>query len=144
MGNLASRCWSAGVEGSSTKVKSLVGPTIGVAMKPRHWSLLLLAASACFSSIACLGASDDVVVQGAGATFPAPLYKRWFLEYYRMHPDVRVNYQAIGSGAGIRQFTEGLVAFGASDAAMTDKEIEKVPAGVQLLPLTAGSVAICY
>jgi phosphate transport system substrate-binding protein len=83
-------------------------------------------------------------LQGAGATFPAPLYKRWFLEYYKRHPDVRVNYQGIGSGAGIRQFTNQLVDFGASDAAMSDKEIEKVKAGVQLLPMTAGSIAICF
>jgi phosphate transport system substrate-binding protein len=83
-------------------------------------------------------------IQGSGATFPAPLYKRWFLEYYRAHPDVQVNYQAIGSGAGIRQFTEELVDFGASDAAMSDEEIKKVKPGVQLLPVTAGSVVICY
>jgi phosphate transport system substrate-binding protein len=99
-----------------------------------------------------LGVSSCVApgesIQGAGATFPAPLYKRWFLEYYRKHPDVRVNYQAIGSGAGIRQFTEGVVLFGASDAAMSDKEIENVKKSlnrdVQLLPITAGSVVICY
>jgi phosphate transport system substrate-binding protein len=90
--------------------------------------------------------SDGVALQGAGATFPAPLYKRWFLEYYRQHPDVRVNYQAIGSGAGIRQFTEGLVTFGASDAFMSKDEIAKVPTerGVVLLPMTAGNIVICY
>jgi phosphate transport system substrate-binding protein len=90
--------------------------------------------------------ADDVVIQGAGATFPAPLYKRWFLEYYTRHPDVRVNYQPIGSGAGIRQFTEGLVTFGASDAFMNRNEIEKVPRqrGVVLLPMTAGSIVLCY
>jgi phosphate transport system substrate-binding protein len=91
-----------------------------------------------------MGAGDDITLQGAGATFPAPLYKRWFLEYYKLHVDVRVNYQPIGSGAGIRQFTEGLIHFGASDAAMSDQEIEKVLAGVQLIPLTAGAVAVSY
>jgi phosphate transport system substrate-binding protein len=95
-------------------------------------------------SISCLGNGEDTTVQGAGATFPAPLYKRWFLEYYRLHPEVRVTYQAIGSGAGIRQFTEGLIDFGASDAAMSDKEMEKVREGVLLLPLTAGAVAVSY
>ena len=100
--------------------------------------------------LACLTAgctpSDDVTLQGAGATFPAPLYKRWFLEYYRRHPEVRVNYQPIGSGAGIRQFTEGLVTFGASDAYMSSKEIARVPEGrgVILLPMTAGSIVLCY
>jgi phosphate transport system substrate-binding protein len=88
--------------------------------------------------------SDGVTIQASGATFPAPLYQRWFLEYYKQHPNVRVNYQPIGSGAGIRQFTEGLVNFAASDAAMSDDEIAKVSAGVQLLPMTAGSIALCY
>src|SRR5579859_5264919 len=83
-------------------------------------------------------------LQGCGATFPAPLYKRWFLEYYKTHPDVQVNYQPIGSGAGIRQFTDDLVDFGASDAAMSDDEIGKVKRGVLLLPVTAGSVVIAY
>src|SRR5215475_6210777 len=89
-----------------------------------------------FVLTSCSRSDGDITLQGAGATFPAPIYKRWFLEYYRLHPEVRVNYQPIGSGAGIRQFTEGLVDFGASDAAMTDKEIAQVPAGVQLLPMT--------
>jgi phosphate transport system substrate-binding protein len=112
-------------------------------MNARHWSGLLLAA-ACLASTSCDGPGDDLTVQGSGATFPAPLYKRWFLEYYRRHPEVRVNYQPIGSSAGVRQFTEGLVDFGASDAAMSDKEMDKVPAGVLLLPMTAGSVALSY
>jgi phosphate transport system substrate-binding protein len=106
----------------------------------------VLAALVCLSSVSCGDAGDDITLQGSGATFPAPLYKRWFLEYYKQHPNVRVNYQPIGSGAGIRQFTEGLTDFGASDAAMSDAEIGKVPAerGVLLLPMTAGSIAISY
>jgi phosphate transport system substrate-binding protein len=114
--------------------------------------MVLAAAAACCGPLGCAPSTDDVTLQGAGATFPAPLYKRWFLEYYRVHPEVRVNYQAIGSGAGIRQFTEGLVDFAASDAAMTDDEIRKVEAvrepkvgyGVQLLPMTAGGIAVAY
>src|SRR5215470_1067993 len=109
----------------------------------RHrMAALLLCGICCISSISC--SERGVDLYGAGATFPAPLYKRWFLEYYQLHPDVRVNYQAIGSGAGIRQFTEHLIDFGASDAAMTDQEMAKIPEGVQLLPMTAGSVAISY
>ncbi|MBV8316477.1 MAG: substrate-binding domain-containing protein, partial [Planctomycetaceae bacterium] len=61
------------------------------------------------------GRSDVVTLHGAGATFPEPLYKRWFREYYNIDPRVRVSYQGLGSGAGIRQFTAGLVDFGASD-----------------------------
>jgi phosphate transport system substrate-binding protein len=99
------------------------------------------------TAIGCSSADDEVTLQGSGATFPAPLYKRWFLEYYRAHPEVRVNYTPIGSGAGIRQFTAGLVSFGASDAGMSQKEIDKLPAdygGVKMLPLTAGSIVLSY
>jgi len=95
----------------------------------------------------CLPSGDDITLQGSGATFPAPLYKRWFLEYYRTHPEVRINYTPIGSGAGIRQFTAGLVGFGASDAGMSKKEIDKLPPdfdGVRLLPMTAGSIVLSY
>jgi phosphate transport system substrate-binding protein len=111
-------------------------------MRVRSLPLYAAVALACLSSISCT--AEDITLQGAGATFPAPLYSRWFLEYYKRHPDVRVNYQAIGSGAGVRQFTEGLVDFGASDAAMSDAEIAKVKTGVQLLPMTAGSIVLCY
>jgi phosphate transport system substrate-binding protein len=110
----------------------------------RRALLLVMAAVSCCTSVSCLGQGDDVTLQGAGATFPAPLYKRWFLEYYKLHPDVRVNYQPIGSGAGIRQFTAELINFGASDAAMSDREIEKVQSGVVLIPATAGAVAVSY
>jgi phosphate transport system substrate-binding protein len=87
-------------------------------------------------------------MKGLGATFPAPLYKRWFLEYYKQNPDIRVNYQGIGSGAGIRQFTAGVVDFAASDAAMSPQEVDQLKAklhvDVQLLPMTAGSIVLCY
>jgi phosphate transport system substrate-binding protein len=85
-----------------------------------------------------------VTLQGTGATFPAPLYQRWFTEYNKAHPEVQINYQALGSGAGVKQFQEGLVNFGASDAAMTDEEIAAVKDGVVLLPMTAGSVVLAY
>ncbi len=89
-------------------------------------------------------ASAAITLQGTGATFPAPLYERWFKEYNQMHPDVQINYQALGSGAGIKQFQQGLVDFGASDAAMTDAEIAAVKNGVVLLPMTAGSIVLTY
>jgi phosphate transport system substrate-binding protein len=107
--------------------------------------LALIVATSCVLS--CGKASQDVTLQGSGATFPAPLYKRWFVEYYREHPDVRVNYSPIGSGAGIRQFTAGLTSFGASDAGMSKKEIDKLPkeyGGVLLLPMTAGEIVLSY
>jgi phosphate transport system substrate-binding protein len=90
-------------------------------------------------------AAADTSLTASGATFPAPLYSRWFAEYNKAHPDVQVNYQGIGSGAGIKQFTDGLTDFGASDAAMSDKEIAAVKTGgVILLPMTAGSIVISY
>ena len=90
-------------------------------------------------------AAGGITLQGTGATFPAPLYQRWFAEYNKLHSDVQINYQALGSGAGIKQFQQGLVDFGASDAAMTDEEISQVKnGGVILLPMTAGSVVLAY
>ena len=83
-------------------------------------------------------------LQGAGATFPAPLYQRWIAEYTKSTPDIQINYQAVGSGAGIKQFTQNLVAFGASDAAMKDDEIAAVKQGVVLIPATAGSIVLAY
>jgi phosphate transport system substrate-binding protein len=90
-------------------------------------------------------AAGEVTLQGTGATFPAPLYQKWFQEYSKLHPDVQINYQALGSGAGIKQFQQGLVDFGASDAAMTDDEMKQIKdGGVILLPMTAGSIVLAY
>ncbi len=90
---------------------------------------------------------DRVTISGAGATFPAPVYKRWFLEYYTRHPNVRVNYQAIGSGAGVKQFASGIVRFGATDDFMKKEQIleakDKGRDPIQL-PMTAGSIVIGY
>jgi len=88
--------------------------------------------------------AETTKLNASGATFPAPLYQRWFIEYNQKAGDIQVNYQAIGSGSGIKQFTEGLTDFGASDAAMTDEEMSKVEGGVQLLPMTAGSIVVSY
>ncbi len=85
-----------------------------------------------------------ITLLGIGASFPAPLYERWFSEYNKLHPEVQVNYQALGSGAGIKQFQQGLIDFAASDAAMTDNEISAVKNGVVMLPMTAGSVVLTY
>ena len=89
-------------------------------------------------------AADNITLQGTGATFPAPLYQKWFAEYNKLHPEVQINYQALGSGAGVKQFQQGLVNFGASDATMTDDEIKAVKDGVVLLPMTAGSIVLSY
>jgi phosphate transport system substrate-binding protein len=88
--------------------------------------------------------AQNVRISGAGASFPAPLYQRWFVEYNKVDKKVQVNYQSVGSGAGVKQFMEGTVDFGASDTAMTDDEIKKVSKGVVLLPMTAGSIVVGY
>jgi ABC-type phosphate transport system substrate-binding protein len=113
----------------------------------RRQFLSTATAAPCVGLLCCLPSGDDVTLQGSGATFPAPLYKRWFLEYYRAHPEVRVNCTPIGSAAGIRQFTSSLVSFGASDADISKKEVDKLPPdfdGVRLLPMTAGSIVLSY
>jgi phosphate transport system substrate-binding protein len=95
--------------------------------------------------ISCGGRKNEVVkLQGAGASFPAPLYLKWFKTYSGAHPNVQVDYQSVGSGGGVKSFLDRTVDFAASDAAMTPAEIAKVEGGVQLLPMTAGSVVLAY
>lgn len=93
-----------------------------------------------------LALNSTVALTGAGASFPAPLYQRWFQDFNQVNPKVQVNYQSVGSGAGVEQYTAGTVDFGASDTAMKDDEIAKVPGdkGVLLLPMTAGSLVMAY
>lgn len=91
-----------------------------------------------------LALAQDTTLTGAGASFPAPIYQRWFQEVSQKYPNLRVNYQSVGSGAGVEQFTQGTVDFGASDVAMTDEELQKVDRGVLMLPMTAGSIVLAY
>lgn len=103
----------------------------------------VVAASVAFSPIFAAVAQAETL-NGAGATFPQPLYERYAREIKKKFPDIRVNYQGIGSGAGIRQTIAGTVDFGGSDAAMTDADIAKVKNGVILVPTAGGAVAIVY
>src|SRR4051794_13305863 len=86
---------------------------------------------------------QDVSLTGAGATFPKPLYEKWASEYSKSHPDVKINYQGIGSGGGIRQAQEKTVDFGATDGPMTDKQLEKAP-GILHIPMILGAVVPVY
>ncbi|WP_295613192.1 phosphate ABC transporter substrate-binding protein PstS [Chamaesiphon sp. GL140_3_metabinner_50] len=86
----------------------------------------------------------DVTLSGAGATFPQPLYERYAREIRKAHPEIKINYQGIGSGGGVKQTISGTVDFGASDAAMTDAEIAKVKGGVLMIPTAGGAVAVSY
>jgi len=89
-------------------------------------------------------AAPQVKLQGAGASFPAPLYSKWFKSYSSTHNNVQIDYQSIGSGGGVKSFIDKTVDFGASDAAMKPEDIARVEGGVQLLPMTAGSVVLTY
>jgi phosphate transport system substrate-binding protein len=90
------------------------------------------------------GSGGFVKLQGAGASFPAPLYSKWFKAYSTAHEGVQIDYQSIGSGGGIKAVIDKTVDFGASDAAMSPEEIAQVTGGVQLLPMTAGSIVLSY
>ena len=102
----------------------------------------VLIAALALVALPALGAGS-LLINGAGATFPFPLYSKWFSTYNRMHPDVRINYQSIGSGGGIKQITERTVDFGASDAPMSDEEMAKAP-GIQHIPTVMGAVVLVY
>jgi phosphate transport system substrate-binding protein len=109
--------------------------------------LKMAALAGCLSTFAFSSAvSADTNLNGSGASFPFPLYAKWAKDFSKKNKDARVQYQAVGSGAGIRAFIAETVDFAASDAAMNDEEISKVPTekGVVLLPMTAGEVVLSY
>jgi phosphate transport system substrate-binding protein len=83
-------------------------------------------------------------INGAGATFPNPIYSKWFFDYGRLHPNVKINYQSIGSGGGIRQLLERTVFFGATDQPMTDEMLAKAPGPVLHFPTVLGAVVPVY
>ncbi len=93
---------------------------------------------------ACGDTSDKVRLTGSGASFPYPIYATWFKAYGRANPDVLINYQAKGSGAGIRDLINGTVDFAGSDAAMSDAEIAELDGGVVMIPITAGKIVLAY
>ncbi len=86
----------------------------------------------------------SVTLTGAGATFPYPLYSKWFQEYQKSHSNVKFNYQAVGSGAGIAQYKAGTVDFGATDVPLTDAEISQLPQPTVQIPTVAGAVVLTY
>ena len=118
--------------------------TSPVTRRARRW----LAAAALVTSAACGGSggagSQSVQINGAGATFPYPIYSKWFSEYNTLRPDVRINYQSIGSGGGIRQMQNRTVFFGATDGPMTTEQIAGAPGPILHLPTVVGSVVPAY
>ncbi len=102
---------------------------------------ILVAAAAL--ALAGTAIADTLLINGAGATFPFPLYSKWFSEYNKLHPELQFNYQSIGSGGGIQQITNRTVDFGASDAPMKDEQLEKAPGTVHI-PTVMGAVVVTY
>src|SRR2546423_1649807 len=89
-------------------------------------------------------ASAQMMINGAGATFPYPIYSKWFDEYAKVDPSVRFNYQSIGSGGGQKQILAQTVDFGASDGPMSDENLSKAPGKILHIPTVAGAVVMTY
>jgi phosphate transport system substrate-binding protein len=105
----------------------------------RHFIVLLLAGLAL-----ALPAMAQTTLNGAGATFPYPMYSKWFSDYNKLHPDVQINYQSIGSGGGIRQVLNGTVDFGASDGPMSDEQLKEAKTKILHIPTVMGAVVPAY
>ena len=91
-----------------------------------------------------VGVSAAVQINGAGATFPYPIYSKWFAEYQKLRPDVAINYQSIGSGGGVQQVTKQTVFFGASDMPMTPEQLQAAPGKILHFPTVLGAVVPVY
>jgi phosphate transport system substrate-binding protein len=112
-------------------------------------AVLVLTAAVCSLTLSCLAVNkkppaEGIAIQAAGSTFAAPLYQHWFDRYEQLHPEVVVDYEGVGSAAGIDMFLKGDVDIGASDATLSDEEVARAPRGVAMVPLTAGTVALAY
>jgi phosphate transport system substrate-binding protein len=107
--------------------------------RPAPFAVLIVAVLA-----AVTVAAQTVQINGAGATFPYPIYSKWFSEYNKLKPNVRINYQSIGSGGGIRQITNGTVFFGATDGPMTDDQLRAAPGPILHFPTVLGADVPVY
>src|SRR4051812_7609704 len=104
----------------------------------------LLAIAGCAVALGAGASAQTVLINGAGATFPYPIYSKWFSEYNKVHPTVQINYQSIGSGGGIRQFSNQTVFFGATDGPMTNDQQLAAPSKLLHLPTVLGAVVPVY
>jgi phosphate transport system substrate-binding protein len=102
------------------------------------------AALACVAALDVGAAAQTIRINGAGATFPGPIYTKWFSEYNKLHAEVQINYQPLGSGAGIRQIVEQTVDFGATDGPMTDEQLRGAPGRILHFPTVLGAVVPIY
>jgi phosphate transport system substrate-binding protein len=112
------------------------------------FSVLLAATLLTISLAGCGGAggggATEIKIQGAGATFPNPIYQKWFAEYNKSHSNVKFDYQSIGSGGGIKQISSRTVDFGGSDAPMKDDELKAAPGELLHIPTVLGAVVVTY
>ena len=108
----------------------------------KGWTTMLAALALVLAGVG--GAFAQTLINGAGATFPYPLYSKWFDEYAKIDAQVRFNYQSIGSGGGIRQVAERTVDFGATDGPMTDEQLKKAPGALLHIPTVLGAVVATY
>lgn len=107
--------------------------------------VLMVSTAIVLTGVGCNGGDgNDVKMQGAGATFPNPLYQKWISEYGKLHANVKIDYQSIGSGGGIKQLQAQTVDFGASDAPMTEDEMKGAPGPVVHIPTVLGAVVLTY
>jgi phosphate transport system substrate-binding protein len=98
----------------------------------------------CLLCLALPALGQTTQLNGAGATFPYPIYSKWFSEYNKLHPEVQINYQSIGSGGGIRQVLAGTVDFGASDGPMSDEQLAQAKVKILHIPTVMGAVVPAY
>ncbi|MCK9174650.1 MAG: phosphate ABC transporter substrate-binding protein PstS [Desulforhopalus sp.] len=112
-------------------------------MKVRKF-ITIAAVSLALTVVGSSAFAEKTKLVGSGASFPYPIYSTWFNQFSKANSGIQVNYQSKGSGAGIRDFLNGVVDFAASDAAMKEEEMAKEKDGVQLLPMTAGEVVLAY
>ena len=106
--------------------------------------LRYVAIAAAFFAAAFASPAQTVQINGAGATFPYPIYSKWFSEYNKLHPEIQINYQSIGSGGGIKQLSNQTVFFGATDGPMTTEQQLAAPGKIAHLPMVLGGVVPVY
>jgi len=102
------------------------------------------AGAACALALAVGASAQTLQINGAGATFPYPIYSKWFSEYNKLHPNIQINYQSVGSGAGIQQVSKQTVFFGATDGPMTDEQQQAAPGRILHFPTVLGAVVPVY
>jgi len=125
---------------------------VNVRMRSSILSIALLLGNSCYqdttnTQTASRHSNDHsatIYLTGAGASFPNPLYQNWFISVAKEHPHLKINYQSIGSGAGIQLFSSGTIDFGASDVPLSSQEIARCHREILQLPMTAGAVVLSY